>query len=200
MNLTMNPVRRRFCPNLPINLLKRVDSIVRCTYNIYQLRSGCESNLAMLSVSNICIMSNIEVLGEEITNECAALRIRQLNRILSGIYDEELRSYQVTIAQLDILALVSQYEAITPQVIGLELNVEKSTLSRGLERMIRNGWLKASYSPGKRLQTVTLSKKGETMLNKASKGWAEAQTRVEELLGKRHLSNLFKMAERVTSD
>ncbi len=143
---------------------------------------------------------SIEVVGEEITNDCAALRIRQLNRVISGIYDEELREFKLTIAQLDILALVSQYESITPQVIGLELNVEKSTLSRGLDRMIRNGWLKAAYSPGKRLQTVTLSKKGETLLKKASKGWSGAQERVEELLGKRHLGNLFKMAERLAAD
>lgn len=145
-------------------------------------------------------MSTIEEVGEQITNECAALRIRQLNRVISGLYDEELRQFKLTIAQLDILALVSQYESITPQVIGLELNVEKSTLSRGLDRMIRNGWLKAAYSPGKRLQTVALSKKGEALLNKAAQGWSDAQTRVEELLGKRHLGNLFKMAERLISE
>ncbi len=142
-------------------------------------------------------MANIEVLGEEITNDCAALRIRQLNRVISGIYDEELRPFKLTIAQLDILALVSQYESITPQVIGLELNVEKSTLSRGLDRMVRNGWLKASYSPGKRLQAVSLSRKGENLLKKAIEGWTKAQARTEELLGKRHLGNLFKMAERL---
>ncbi len=145
-------------------------------------------------------MADIDELAQDITDSCIALRVRQLNRVITSIYEEELRSHNLTIAQLNILALVAQYEIITPQTIGVELRIEKSTLSRGLDRMVRNSWLDGAYSEGGRLQSVKLSKAGEKLLKKASAGWASAQEQVEEALGKRNMKNLFTAVTKVVGD
>jgi DNA-binding MarR family transcriptional regulator len=145
-------------------------------------------------------MADIDELAQDITDSCIALRVRQLNRVITSIYEEELRTHSLTIAQLNILALVAQYEIITPQTIGVELRIEKSTLSRGLDRMVRNGWLDGSYSEGGRLQSVKLSKSGEKLLKKASVGWASAQEQVEEALGKRNMKNLFAAVTKVVGE
>ncbi len=145
-------------------------------------------------------MADIDELAQDITDSCIALRVRQLNRVITSIYEEELRTHSLTIAQLNILALVAQYEIITPQTIGVELRIEKSTLSRGLDRMVRNGWLDGSYSEGGRLQSVKLSKSGEKLLKKAAAGWSSAQEQVEEALGKRNMKNLFAAVTKVVGE
>ena len=43
-----------------------------------------------------------------IASECLAVRVRMLNRTITGIYDQALRSLGLTIGQLNILTVVAK--------------------------------------------------------------------------------------------
>ena len=136
---------------------------------------------------------DIKKLATEISNKCVASQIRQLNRSVSRIYDERLRPHGLTISQFNILVAIANMGEVSPQIIGSTLNLEKSTLSRGLERMIKKEWLEACYSEGGRVQTITLTEAGKRQILEASHSWLKAQEQVEQLVEYNDISSLFNM-------
>ncbi|MBA3712494.1 MAG: winged helix-turn-helix transcriptional regulator [Pyrinomonadaceae bacterium] len=137
----------------------------------------------------------LEELARTISTECAAVRVRKLNRAVSSIYDDELRPHGLKISQMHILVMVARCGSVTPQKIGEFLIMDKSTMSRSLELMTKNGWLDGTYSEAERLQQVALTKDGRKLLKAAGKAWARAQRRVEKLLGESNWASLFRAVE-----
>ena len=80
-------------------------------------------------------------IADLIASECLAVRVRLLNRTITGIYDEALRPLGLTTGQLNILVLVAKLGPVAPGEVARKLNMEKSTVSRNIERMQRHGWL-----------------------------------------------------------
>ena len=134
---------------------------------------------------------DIKQLAREISNKCVASQVRQLNRSVTRIYDDGLRPHGLTIGQFTILVAIANLGEISPQTIGSTLNLEKSTLSRGLERMIKREWLKASYSERGRVQTVTLTEAGKRQIFEASNSWSKAQAQVEQSIEHSDIAVLF---------
>ncbi len=133
-----------------------------------------------------------KALARTIADQCVAVQVRKLNRAVTNIYDEELRAHGLTVGQINILVAVAQSGKATPREIGANLLLEKSTLSRSLELMIKNGWLEAACSDAGRKQSVALTKAGEKLLTDASGSWAKAQKRAKEMIGKSNLTTLFE--------
>lgn len=136
---------------------------------------------------------DIEELAFGISNKCIASQVRQLNRSVSKIYDDQLRSHGLKISQFTILVAIATMGETSPQIISSTLNLEKSTLSRGLERMIKQEWIEASYSNGGRIQTVVLTEAGKRQVLEASSSWLKAQEQAEQLIGHDDISALFDM-------
>ena len=142
-------------------------------------------------------MTDLKKLAQEISRKCIASQVRQLNRSVTRIYDDKLRSHGLKITQFTILVAIANLEAASPQIIGSTLNLEKSTTSRGLERMIEQGWLLAEYSNGGRIKTVTLTEVGQKLLTEASHSWSQAQEQVEKLIEREDLAALFKLTKSI---
>ncbi|MEM7759393.1 MAG: MarR family transcriptional regulator [Cyanobacteria bacterium P01_A01_bin.40] len=136
---------------------------------------------------------DIKQLAIEISNKCVASQVRQLNRSVSRIYDDRLRPHGLTISQFTILIAIANLGEVSPQTIGSTLNLEKSTLSRGLERMIKKEWLRACYSEGGRVKTIALTEAGRKQIIEASHSWAKAQEQVEQVIKHTDVSTLFNI-------
>lgn len=130
-------------------------------------------------------------LAVEIANNCVASQVRQLNRSISKIYDDQLRPYGLKISQFTVLVAIANLGEASPQAIGSILHLEKSTLSRGLERLVNKGWLQANYSEAGRIQTITLTEAGKKQIVEASYSWSKAQEQVRQLMGQENIAALF---------
>ena len=75
--------------------------------------------------------------------ECIAVRVRLINRVISALYDEALRPFGLRISQANILAAVAHMGEARPAEVSRILRIEKSTLSRDVELMRRNGWVES---------------------------------------------------------
>ena len=142
-------------------------------------------------------MTDIEKLAQEISRKCVASHVRQLNRSITRIYDDKLRSHGLKITQFTILVAIANLGTASPQTIGSTLNLEKSTISRGLERMMEQGWLLADCSNGGRIKTVTLTEVGKKLIVEASHSWSKAQEQVEQLIEREDLAALFKLTKSI---
>src|SRR5947209_6217265 len=87
--------------------------------------------------------------AEIIAGECLAVRVRTLNRAVTALYDEALRPHGLRVGQLNLLVAVARMRPARPGDFCQFLRVDKSTLSRDVEIMRRNGWLEVEDSVGR---------------------------------------------------
>ena len=79
--------------------------------------------------------------AQQIAGECLAGRARLISRAVSNIYEDALRPHGITTAQMGILVVVSSLGEPNSRDVAKKLCMEKSTVSRNLDRMIDNNWL-----------------------------------------------------------
>src|SRR5262245_37165566 len=122
-------------------------------------------------------------LARQVARECFAIRVRMLNRVITRIYDDALKPLGVTANQMNILAVVENMYQAQPAAICRLLHMEKSTVSRNVDRMRRHGWLSEKPGPDARSVLLTTTAQGRARLRKSVPLWAKAQEQVRELLG-----------------
>jgi DNA-binding MarR family transcriptional regulator len=133
---------------------------------------------------------------EIIAAECLAVRLRALNRAVTAIYDDALRPHGLRVGQLNLLVAVSRIGTARPGDLCRVLQMEKSTLSRDLQVMCRNGWLKVP-AEGRRARIIQLSPEGTALLKRVVPAWQDAQKRARKLLGDDGSRALLKTANRL---
>jgi DNA-binding MarR family transcriptional regulator len=119
----------------------------------------------------------------EISSRCIASRVRQLNRVLTGLYDDALRGVGLTGNQLNVLVFVSQHRFPTAGALARHMQMDASTVSRTIERMRKDGLLLIHEGKDARTRELRLSEKGESMILKAMPFWRKAQKQAQKLLG-----------------
>ncbi len=134
---------------------------------------------------------------ERMAQECLAVRVRLLNRTLTAIYDEALRPLGMTTGQLNVMVVVAKRGPVSPAAVARRLNMEKSTVSRNIERMRAHGWLTVSPSKSGRGQVLAIHAKGRKLLERALPLWKKAQKRAQALLGQRGSQSLRRAANAV---
>ena len=121
--------------------------------------------------------------AKRVARECLALRVHLLNRVVTRIYDGALRPLGLTANQMSILTVLENMTQAQPGAIGRYLQMEKSTVSRNVKRMRQRGWVRENPGPDARSVVLAVTEKGHALFTRVVAHWAEAQTRVRELLG-----------------
>jgi len=136
---------------------------------------------------------------DKIARECVAVRLRMLNRIVTNIYDDALRSLDLKVSQMNILVAAAKTGTARPVDVCEHLHLDVSTLSRNVERMKARGWLEVVPDADGRSQPFRLTTKGRKLLEKAIPAWSEAQERVQKALGDGFAEQLNLAMNRVSN-
>ncbi len=129
-----------------------------------------------------------------VAQECIANRVRRLNRAVSSMYDEALRPHGLRITQMSILVVVSMLGEATPGDFGRTLCLEKSTVSRTLDRLRTRGWIDVRPGADARSTKVRITAKGAAKLRAVSSAWRKIQRKAQEILGDDAVHELGKAA------
>ena len=135
--------------------------------------------------------------ADRMASECIAVRVRLINRVISGLYDEALRPFELRISQANILSAVCHLGEIRPADVSRILRIEKSTLSRDLELMKKNGWLESDPPGGGRNQKLRLTTQGLKILAQIEPAWEKAQREAKLLIGEDGETALHGIATRL---
>jgi len=136
-------------------------------------------------------------LGMMFASDCIAFRVRALNRVITNLYDVSLKPFGITVNQTTILAMLALVGAVGPGRIGQALVMEKSTVSRNLERMRKNGWVAVTQEEGGKAQTITVTEAGRKLLAALHPEWEKAQAAAARLLGKEGIAAVKSLHETV---
>jgi DNA-binding MarR family transcriptional regulator len=140
-----------------------------------------------------------EAMCQKMAKECIATRVRLLNRIVTKAYDDGLRPLGLRTAQQTILVAISLMKTPTPTQIERRLSLEKSTVSRNVERMQRRGWVEFVSGEDGRSHHLKLTPKGEKLLRESTTAWARAQKKMTVLVGKDGVAGLSRILSALTA-
>ena len=138
-----------------------------------------------------------EIAGET----CLAARVRRMSRIVTRHYDYALRSKGLTAAQFTLLTAIAEQDGVTAADIVGELDIEKSTLSRNLKRLVHQGLVRMDPPAGRRGRGLHLTPKGDKTIRQAYGAWRAAQEAVEATLGRdsvKIFDRLIRAAEKLS--
>src|SRR5205823_8159797 len=99
--------------------------------------------------------------GLLIASECLSVRVRSLARVITRIYDAALARHGVSTAQMNLLAAIAVSGGARAADLTRILEMEKSTLSRDLQRMEQLGWIR--FQGASRGRAVTLTPAGSRL-------------------------------------
>ena len=122
-------------------------------------------------------------LAQKFADDCIAYRIRALNRVITHLYDSALKPFGITVNQTTMLAMLTLVGKAGPGEIGRVLHMEKSTISRNLERMRKNGWIEVNAGDSGPVRIVTVTLAGRKLLAALYPEWEEAQAAAARILG-----------------
>jgi DNA-binding MarR family transcriptional regulator len=133
-----------------------------------------------------------KAVADEIARDCVMIRWRMTNRILSAIYDEQLRPFGLKSSQLSLLVAVTKAGPVRRIELGKVLSLDPSTLTRNLAVMLKHGWIEEVPDNGDRrgapLQTTPT---GHKLLKRLAPAWHRAQARVKKMLGSNRVDLIF---------
>lgn len=139
--------------------------------------------------------ANPNAAARAIADSCLALRARRLARLITRLYDEALRPFGLSTAQCNILVAVALMGPSRPADVAAQLDLEKSTLSRNVTRMLDSGWLAAGEHDDARSHLLQITAAGQKLLARIQPAWKQAQDQARRQLGAAAVRALDGMAD-----
>lgn len=156
--------------------------------------TGARLRTSSVARYNCCMYSSLAT--EE---PCLAARIRYIHRVITRRYDEALRDSGLTVAQLDLLMTIAQAGDVVDQVkLGRWLAMDRSTVTRSVQRLERAGLVTTSPGATGRERRVGLTDAGAAATQTALPGWRRAQSAVRTLLGDSGVAALELLYDTIT--
>ena len=122
---------------------------------------------------------------------CACANIRRTDRVITQFYDEILAPSGLYITQFTLLATLSQAAPVTINRLAEIMDMDRTTLTRNLELLIKQHLVQSQEGEDRRTRQVDLTEEGEQALGRAWPLWQEAQARIEGALGRERFEGLL---------
>ena len=114
---------------------------------------------------------------------CIGSRLKMLSRNVENIYRKHLKRYGITSSQLSILFFVAKNKEVRQKEIGKYLSLERSTVSRDLTRLIKNGIVTKNGRETRSMLAMT--DVGLSLLEEIIPSWTLAHEESSALLGEK---------------
>jgi DNA-binding MarR family transcriptional regulator len=135
----------------------------------------------------------------EFGTSCLLMRTRLISRVITDIYDKQLRSLEISSAQFALLVAIYQVQPATRAGIGRHQHLDRSTLTRHLKVILSEGWAEEIREGADgRSRPIVLTVAGMDVLHKAEAGWRAAQVQVRDLLGEQDVTAIMDISNRIS--
>jgi len=126
-----------------------------------------------------------EMTRQELLARCACFDLRKATRAVSRLYDDCLRPLGLNITQYSLLRVIESEPQITVSTLGRYMVMDRTSVTRALLPLERDGLVRSDAGSDKRTRIVSLTKKGANLLANARPRWENAQKIFLELIGDR---------------
>lgn len=114
---------------------------------------------------------------------CACQNLRRLTRIVTRIYDQELRKAGIEITQFGLLTALAIVGEANQKTLSAGFAMDSTTLTRTLALLRKQGWIHVRPGKDRRERVFRLTEAGRKKIAAAQPHWQEAEHRLRETLG-----------------
>ncbi len=107
---------------------------------------------------------------------CACAGLRRAARLVTQLYSNAMDGIEP--GQFALLSALSERPGASQAPLGRALGLDKTTMSRNLSLLGKNGWIEPVLSGDRRHRGYRLTARGERILADTKPGWLRAQTRL----------------------
>lgn len=114
---------------------------------------------------------------------CVGFNTRRVTRLVTQYYDKMLAPTGLRSTQYSLLSVLSLMEEFLMQDLALVLAMDRTTLTRNLNPLLKKGFVKVSVGIDRRSRPVKITPKGKLALENARPFWEKAQFHIMDRLG-----------------
>jgi DNA-binding MarR family transcriptional regulator len=126
---------------------------------------------------------------------CLCKALRQATRVVSRLYDEELRGVGLRTTQYSLLSVLARAGRVRQGDLSELTSRDETTLTRNHRPLVDAKWIAARSGEDRREKLVTITKAGSAKLAEARPAWEQAQKRMQEGTWQRLLAILPEVAQ-----
>ena len=132
---------------------------------------------------------------------CYNAGLQRAARRMNSLYNSTIKPCGVDTEQLQILIQVRLRGDPTLATLSDYMITSRSTMKRVVAALVRTGLLLYTInSSDKRMRRVSLTEKGDAVIEEGAKLWIVTHRRLESLLGKTHTKDLRKTLDWISSE
>jgi DNA-binding MarR family transcriptional regulator len=114
---------------------------------------------------------------------CACQNLRRITRVVTRIYDQELRKAGLEITQFGLLTALAMTKEANQKRLSAGFAMDSTTLTRTLGLLRRQGWIRVRRGKDRRERLFRLTRAGKRQLAQAQPYWERAEQRLRRELG-----------------
>jgi len=125
-------------------------------------------------------------------SSCTCGELRKAARAITLLYDNALKSSGLLSTQLNVLDVICNSESTKISDLSGKQGMDRTTLTRNLSVLERQGFIKISPGRDHRTRIVTATQKGHNAVAKALPLWNEVQDKVKQQMGENSWRELMQ--------
>lgn len=139
----------------------------------------------------LLIMTSLDRQTLAQATRCTCFSLRKATRAVTQLYDEALRPTGLRTTQFSLLTLLRLAGGIPMTQLAEEAVMDRTTLSRNLDLLVRDGLVRIQAGADARVREVELTRAGVAKLAAAFPLWQGAQRSVARSLGARRMERML---------
>jgi DNA-binding MarR family transcriptional regulator len=129
---------------------------------------------------------------------CACQNLRRATRVVTRIYDQELRRTGLEITQFGLLTALAKVGEANQKRLSAGFAMDSTTLTRTLRLLLKQGWVRARRGKDRRERLFSLTAAGRQQTAMAQPYWEQAEQRLRRELGDAGWKSMKQTVSRVT--
>ena len=109
---------------------------------------------------------------------CACQNLRRVTRVVTRIYDQELRKAGLEITQFGLLTALAATGEANQKRLSAGFSMDSTTLTRTLRRLLKQGWVRVRRGNDRRERLFRLTQGGKRKMAEAQPYWKQAEQRL----------------------
>lgn len=114
---------------------------------------------------------------------CACQNLRRLTRMVTRIYDQELRKAGIEVTQFGLLTALAIVGEANQKKLSAGFAMDSTTLTRTLGLLRKQGWIHVRPGKDRRERVFRLTRAGKQQITAAQPYWQAAEQRLRKILG-----------------
>lgn len=122
---------------------------------------------------------------------CTCFSLRKAARVVTQLFDEMMAPSGLLVTQFSILGVIATIKESTMNQLAQYLVMDRTTLTRNLKPLEREGLIQINPGKDKRTRLISLTPQGVAALQKALPLWEQSQAAMVSQLGQERWESLM---------